>query len=115
MIYMEFLESVAPMQAELISTLDREFRESMGMTRKMRYKIPFYDHKSWVCYLNPIKKSHVDLCFLDGRALAHTFPILDMKNRKMVSSLRLDILANIPSEVSIIVKEAINMKNNTHR
>ena len=114
MTYIEFLEKIDPLQAELISALNRAFTEDLGMTRKIRYKIPFYDYGSWICYLNPIKKSHVDLCFMDGKALAKTFPILDMKQRKMVSSIRLDTRQDIPAEVSIIVKEAIHMKNNTH-
>ncbi len=114
MTYTEFLEKLEPLQAELINALDIEFIEYLGMTRKMRYKIPFYDYGRWICYLNPIKNAHVDLCFLDGRSLANIFPILDMKNRKKVSSMRLSIKEDIPPEVSIIVKEAIRMKNNTH-
>lgn len=113
MSYQEFLESINPMQAELISYVDRCFLEVDGVGRKMRYKIPFYDYKTWICYLNPQGKNHVELCFLYAKKLQQHFPILQFKGRKMVAGLMLDAEEDIPAQIIIdILNMAISLNNN---
>jgi hypothetical protein len=33
----------------------------LNLTYKIRFKIPFYYRKSWVCYLNSTKQGNIDL------------------------------------------------------
>lgn len=58
------------------------------VTTKIRYKIPFYDRKSWVCYLNPVKNNGVELCFLKGSELSNEQGILEPTDRKMVRGIK---------------------------
>lgn len=98
------------MQAELITYVDKRFLEMDGVGRKMRYKIPFYDHGTWICYLNPVRQSHVELCFLKGQPLVNAYPVLDMRGRKMVAGLMLDPEADIPIDMAIdILNMAISL------
>ena len=97
--YNEFLENLTPMQGELIAYLDKRFIEIEGVARKMRYKVPFYDHNTWICYLNPIKKTHVELCFLYAKTIVEHYPVLDMRGRKMVAGLMLDPEEDIPAKL----------------
>ena len=41
----------------------------MGLEAKLRYKIPFYYRKSWICYLNPVKPDSIELAFTRGNEL----------------------------------------------
>ena len=111
MTFSEFLESIEPMQAEAIAYLDSYCRQECGMTRKMRYKVPFYDSSKWICYLNPIKKTHIELCFLNGRPMADHFPSLDMKGRKLVSGLTIDTHSDLPLEAITMIKSAIRLND----
>lgn len=58
------------------------------VTTKIRYKIPFYYRKSWVCYLNPVKNNGVELCFLKGSELSNEQAILEPTDRKMVRGIK---------------------------
>jgi len=49
---------------------------------KLKYKIPFYYRKSWICYLNPIKKKGIELCFTRGNELSNTQGLLAARDRK---------------------------------
>lgn len=63
MTFFDFLEGLDEAQAGLIGYLDKEFLAQEGITRKIRYRIPFYDFNKWICYLNPVKDKQVELCF----------------------------------------------------
>ena len=43
-------------EREIASYLHDLLTQRYGMTYKLRYKIPFYDVKKWLCYINPQKK-----------------------------------------------------------
>jgi hypothetical protein len=59
---------------------------TFNLTPKLRYKIPFYYGKSWVCYLNA-KKNRIDLSFIRANEFSLDFEELDFKKRKTVASL----------------------------
>ena len=83
------------------------------MLRKMRYRVPFYDKNTWICYLNRVKNDQLELCFLEGRLMADKFPSLDMKNRKKVSGITIDPLSDLPLEVMEMIKFAIRLDDTT--
>ena len=59
----------------------------LGLQSKIRYRIPFYDRLSWICYLNPIKNSGVELAFIRGNELSNNHEILNFKERKQVAGI----------------------------
>lgn len=81
---------------------------SLNLMPKIRYKIPFYYRKKWLCYLNPQKKGGVELVFLRGKELSNAQGILDDKGRKQVSGIFFSSVTDIPHEaVYEIIQEAI--------
>ncbi|HMQ06317.1 MAG TPA: DUF1801 domain-containing protein [Saprospiraceae bacterium] len=79
-----------------------------SMTVKLRYKIPFYDVHTWICYLNPIKNKGIELVFLKGQQMKTHEHLLVKKGRKMVSGISFYRTSEIETEVlSEILQEAI--------
>ena len=98
--YHDFLFDLNENQAEVIEFLNDQFLLFPDISRKMRYKVPFYFHSSWVCYLNPKSKtSQVELCFLHGRMLSNSHGILEHKNRKMVAGITLEDVRQLPTDI----------------
>ncbi len=91
----EFHEKLTPEQLELSLYIDKLFLDIAGVSRKIRYRVPFYDYNKWICYLNPQSHNHFELCFLDGKALSKTHPELQIKGRKMVAGLLLDAKSDL--------------------
>jgi len=96
--YTEFLETITEDQLAVISYMDSFFINDCQMTRKMRYRVPFYDFNKWVCYLNPTKKGMIELCFLKGKELSKIHPILEVRGRKMVAGILLNVYNDLPIE-----------------
>jgi len=110
MTYGAFLNDLDPIQSELFIYLDKLILGTEGTSNKMRFKIPFYDNNSWFCYLNPVKSTHVDFCFLKGKEMKTTFDLLDLRNRKMVSSILIDVNSEIPEKLLIdMINHAIGL------
>ena len=61
--------------------------ERLELAAKIRFGIPFYFHRSWICYLNPVKGDGVELAFLRGNELADSRNMLDGKGRKQVKGI----------------------------
>lgn len=61
--------------------------ETPGMTFKIRYNIPFYYRKTWICYLNPVKRNGVELAFIRANELSNDHGVLDFKERKQVAGI----------------------------
>ena len=80
----------------------------LNLTAKIQYKIPFYYGKSWICYLNPGKKGEIEFAFPRGSELSNSQGLLESKGRKLVRSMELRTLTDIPGEaVYEILQEAI--------
>lgn len=75
------------------------------VTTKIRYKIPFFYRRKWLCYLNPIKNNGVELCFLKGSELSNEQGILEATERKMVRGIRFYSADDIDEKV---LREVIN-------
>ena len=95
-------------QKALLQYLHRLLSEQPGVVSKIRYKIPFYYRKSWVCYLNPVKNSGIELAFLRGNELSNEQGLLEFRGRKQVSGIVFYQLNEIPEEaVMEIIQEAL--------
>lgn len=95
-------------QKAIVSFLHHHITEFHGLEPNIKYGIPMYYRKSWVCYLNPIKKNGIELAFTKGFQLSNEQGILNRKNRKMVAGIDLFHLAELPeAAIREIIQEAI--------
>ena len=100
-------EQTEKQQAVLLS-LHNTLSSTFNLVAKMRYRIPFYYKKSWICYLSPTKKETVELAFTRGNELSNNQNLLDSKGRKQVFSVEFENVADIPWEVvHEIIQEAL--------
>lgn len=75
---------------------------------KIRYKVPFYYRKTWICYLNPLKAGGVELAFIRANELSNESGILDFKNRKQIAGITINKVEDIPMEsLSELIMEAL--------
>jgi len=104
----DFIEGQDKDRRDLMRYLDHLFSEEMGLVSKIRYRIPFYFNRSWICYLNPIKEAGIELVFLRGNELSNVQGLLDHRGRKQVSGIILNKVSEIPQEaIREIMHEAI--------
>ena len=102
----EFILRVDEGRRDIVIYLHHLFTDKLGLKPKLRYRLPFYDHKKWVCYVNPKKSGGVELVFLDGQSLHDPAGILDGTGRKRVSGIMIYELENIPErEIIDLVKQ----------
>lgn len=85
-------------QRELLLQLHQVLTEELNLSPKIRYKIPFYFNRSWICYLNPTKQDTVELAFTRGNELSNEQGLLDSKGRTQVFSVEITSLADIQNE-----------------
>lgn len=84
------------------------YLEGLNLQSKIRYRVPFYYGKSWICYMNPKKNDQVELAMLRGNELSNTQGILDFKDRTQVAGITLGSVAEIPHDLlDEIMQEAI--------
>jgi len=75
---------------------------------KISFRIPMYYGKSWICYLNPLKKGGMELAFCRGNELANSSGILKSKGRKQIMGVSFYKLTDINEAAVIeILDEAI--------
>ncbi len=95
-------------QQEVMLYLHHLLIKEFNLIDKIRYKIPFYDYKSWICYQNPKRNGVVELAFTKGNKLSNQQGLLESKGRKQVSSIEFTSLAEIPKQqLKEIIHEAI--------
>ncbi len=95
-------------QREVMLYLHNLLAGQLNLTAKMRYKIPFYYKKSWICYMNPTKDSKVEFAFVRGNELSNEQGLLFNKGRKQVYSVELAKTSEIPyTAINEIIHEAI--------
>jgi len=93
-----FLESITDNQRQIIEFLHTQFLSYPEVSYKMRFRIPFYDYKKWICYLNPVKPDKIELCFLRGKQLSNVQGLLEDRGRKKVTGIYIDDLKTLPLE-----------------
>lgn len=95
-------------QKAMLQYFHRLMLEQPGVEAKIRYQIPFYYRKSWVCYLNPVKKGGVELAFLRANELSNEQGLLDFRGRKQVGGIIFYRTNEIPEDaVMEIIQEAL--------
>lgn len=94
----DFVSGIPDHAREILERLNHLLLSYPEIHCKIRFRIPFYDCKSWICYLNPLKKGAVELVFLRGRELADESGLLESRGRKMVKGIVISDAANIPYE-----------------
>lgn len=97
----EFIAKLSEEQISVFHYLDKEL-QSKGLSRSIRYKVPFYDYHTWLCYLNPLKNGNFELCFLQGIELVKTNPSLDLKKRKMVAGY--EVVVDEDLDIALILQ-----------
>lgn len=119
----DYIAGLAGGQRVLMEHLHEMLTVEFDLEPKLRYGIPFYFRKSWICYLSPLKDSKIELAFLRGNELSNEQGLLEAKNRKMVKGIELSDLKSIAirplKEIiheAILVDETIpyNIKNKQH-
>lgn len=109
-----FILDLPPAQAELVEFLHQLMLTFPEVTSKIRYKVPFYYHKSWLCYINPIKKDSVEFVFTRGNELSNEQGLLAAKGRKQVRGVTFTKVEDIPMETLVeVIQEALLLDETT--
>jgi hypothetical protein len=104
----DFISQQTGEPQRIMQYLHNVLGHDLGLVDKIRYRIPFYYHKSWICYINPIKHNGVELAFLRGNELSNEQGILDFKGRKQVAGIELRTFSEIPrAAIYEIIQEAL--------
>ena len=103
-----FILGLDGQQKAIVSYLHHRLADHHGLIQDIKYEIPMYYRKSWVCYMNPIKNDGIELAFLNGHKLSNVQGILNNKKRKMVAGIDLYEVSKIPErQIDEIIQEAI--------
>ena len=99
-------------QQEILLHLHELLTLEFGLKEKLRFKVPFYDHINWVCYLRPFsyskQKTGVSLSFVKGNLLSDPNKLLQSRNRKQVCDLEIYTLSKLPETyIKSLIQEAI--------
>jgi len=79
-----------------------------------KYEIPFYTAKSWICYLNPVKKNGIEWAFTRANELPQEVQLLlDFKKRKQVGGITLyKVDQALLERGEVVLQEAIILDEN---
>jgi len=95
-------------QREIMLHFHNLFTADLNLTGKMRFKIPFYYGKTWICYLNPIKEKGIELAFIRGNELSNDQGLLQKKGRKQVAGIDFFKVKDINMKIlNEIIQEAL--------
>ncbi len=110
---LENIDHLPANQKRIMLFLDELLIDIPGITSKLRYKIPFYYKKSWICYLNPIKGDGVELAFVRANELSNEQGLLDFKHRKQVAGISIYQLDDLPiTTINEVINEALLLDEN---
>ncbi|MDX1683855.1 MAG: hypothetical protein R3275_01400 [Saprospiraceae bacterium] len=102
-----YIEEQDPRFQSCLFKLHDYLSGELGLTSRIRYKIPFYDQYSWICYIN-IRFDKIELAFLRGDKMSRTWKSLDFRGRQQVVSVLFDPEEEIPwQELSATIQEAL--------
>lgn len=104
----DFMLGLDGQQKAIVSFLHHRLINDHNLIPKIRYNIPMYYRKSWVCYLNPIKNDGIELVFLKGNELSNSQGLLQNKGRKVVAGIDMyDVQIISERAIDEIVQEAL--------
>lgn len=110
----DFIYQLEDPQKEIMLYLHELLSNEFDLQDKIRYKIPFYFGRSWICYLNPIKNNAVELAFVRGNELSNMQGLLSDKGRKQVYGVEFESLDDIPLDIlHDVLQEAILLDETT--
>lgn len=107
----DFILSQTPRIAELLESVRTHLLAAHpAMVAKIRYRIPFFDYRGMLFYLNPAK-DHIVLGIVNGHLLADEEGILKAENRKMIRHLHIHH-PNDPwnQQIRTMIQQAILMR-----
>lgn len=103
-----FIIDLSPPQQKIASYLNQLILSHPGITSKIRYRIPFYFRKSWICYINPIKGDGIELAFTRANELSNENGHLAFNGRKQVAGIKIFDLNLVREEIILgILNEAV--------
>lgn len=103
-----FILGLDGQQKAIVSYLHQLLTDRHDLIPKIRFNVPMYYQKKWVCYLNPIKNNGIELAFMKGHRLSNDQSLLKKKGRKYVSGIELFEVRSIPEQsINEIVQEAL--------
>ncbi|MEM9823155.1 MAG: DUF1801 domain-containing protein [Bacteroidota bacterium] len=109
-----FIFDLPPKQQVLFQYLHDLMMAQPEVVSKIRYRIPFYYRKTWICYLNPIKTEAVEMAFVRANELSNEQGLLDFKKRQQVAGLTINHLDDIPEErLFEVIQEALLLDETT--
>lgn len=104
----DFLYQQAEEQRAIMLYLHQLLMQLPGVHTKIRYQIPFYYRKSWICYLNPRQDGSVELAFTRANELSNVQGLLNFRERKQVAGMIWQDQASYPEEqVMEVIQEAL--------
>lgn len=107
---LDYIESLDGEQRRIMLALYQIISTYPQVTCRIRYNVPFFYRKTWICYLNPLKDGEVELCFVRANELSNEHGLLDFKNRTQVAGvtylttndIREDVLADTLQEALLL-------------
>jgi Domain of unknown function (DU1801) len=110
----DFIYQFEGQQQEVLLYFHHLFTSDLNLTDKIRFKIPFYYGRRWICYLNPTKDGKIELAFVRGNELSNDQGILDNKGRKQVYGIVFEKPSDIPKQLIYdVIQEAILLDETT--
>ncbi|MBK7523135.1 MAG: DUF1801 domain-containing protein [Saprospiraceae bacterium] len=104
----DFFEQFDGDQRNVMEYMHNILTRDMQLMDKIRFKIPFYFGRSWICYLNPLKNGKVEFAFVRGNELSNYQGLLQNKGRQQVYSIEFEKVSEIPVELlNEVIQEAI--------
>ncbi len=104
----EFISEHEGLQKVILEYFHNLISTYPGIEPKIKFGIPFYYRKKWICYLNPKKENAVELAFTRGNELSNEQGMLDFKGRKQICGITCNRLEDIDENaVREIIQEAI--------
>ena len=88
-------------QRKLLIYLHEWLTQELNMIDKLKYQIPFYYQKSWICYLNPSKTGGVEFAFVRGNELSNQNALLESKGRKQVYSVTYEQVTDVALDSTV--------------
>ena len=105
---LDFIYQKEGEQQAILLTLHELITSLPEISSRLRYKIPFYDRHSWICYLNPVGKQGVELSFTRGNQLSNVQGLLRAKGRKQVRGILYEHRSDIDQDLLLeVLQEAL--------
>ena len=109
-IYEEFIGKLSNDKlVDVCNQLREEILHYPNIEITKKFNLPFFYGKTWVCYLNLVKKREIELAFVRGRELPSK-ELLNFKERVMIGGLTYKSVTNLDLGIlRLLLEEAITL------